>query len=547
VGAVLLACLAAYSWRRRDVPAVKPFVAISAFSSLMLFAIAAEAAAVLPATKVFWHQLEYFFQLLAVTGGTCFTLEYVYPGRWLTRGTLALLALPPALVLLMMLLNGTHVVWRDLEVGPAGSIVPTYALPGALLLAYGWCLVFLNAAAFAWLFVRSPQHRAPVALMLGGQILGRAFYLAELAEGPALLSVDANVLAVIAPLTAYAIALFGFRIFDPLPAARATAIAQMPEGIAVFDSQWRVAHLNPSAARLLSIQSARANGKELRELLPEHPELVARLMAAKESAFEISLGFGAETRCFALVLTALKDFRGLEVGHLVAVRDVTEQRRAQTTLIQQQRALAVLHERERVARELHDGLGQVIASAHLQATAAKRLLARGEAEQVNECLSNIADSTLQAEADVRDYLLGAKSVVTPERPFFATLREYLAIFSRRYGLAVDLAVPSVLEDQGLEQGVELQVLRIIQEALTNVRKHARATAAHVVFAPEGQQVRITVIDNGQGFQPDRGDGFDGYGLQAMRERAAGVGGSLTVVSALGSGTQVIARVPRDGL
>ena len=94
-------------------------------------------------------------------------------------------------------------------------------------------------------------------------------------------------------------------------------------------------------------------------------------------------------------------------------------------------------------------------------------------EQVNECLGDIADTTLQAEADVRDYLLGARFVVTPERPFFATLREYLGLFSRRYGLMVDLAVPADLEELALEQGVELQVLRIIQEALTNVRKHAR--------------------------------------------------------------------------
>ena len=127
--------------------------------------------------------------------------------------------------------------------------------------------------------------------------------------------------------------------------------------------------------RLLALPQVKARGKELRDLLPEHPELAARLMAANDGAFELSVDWGTETRCFGLIVTSLKDFRGLDVGHLVTVRDVTEQRRAQTTLIQQQRALAVLQERERLARELHDGLGQVIAAAHLQATAAKLLLA----------------------------------------------------------------------------------------------------------------------------------------------------------------------------
>ena len=219
VAALILAWLAVYSWRRRDVPAVIPFVAISAFASLTLLSTALEAAAVLPPIKVFWHQLEYFFQLLAVSSGTCFTLEYVYPGRWLTRWTLALLALAPALALVAMLVDRPQLLWQDLELGARGSIVPTYTLSGLLLLGYGWCLVFINAVAFLWLFIRSPQHRPPVALMFCGQLLGRLFYLAELARGPAFANLDAMVLATVAPLTAYAIALFGFRIFDPLPAA----------------------------------------------------------------------------------------------------------------------------------------------------------------------------------------------------------------------------------------------------------------------------------------------------------------------------------------
>jgi signal transduction histidine kinase len=94
--------------------------------------------------------------------------------------------------------------------------------------------------------------------------------------------------------------------------------------------------------------------------------------------------------------------------------------------------------------------------------------------------------------------------------------------------------------------VSIQINRIIQEALTNVRKHAQANRAWVRFAQEGDTVCITVEDDGQGFDPDQltGEGRQYFGLQIMRERAEGVRGSLELISQPGQGTRVVLRVPR---
>ena len=545
-GAVFLGVLGLYSWRRRDVPAALPLAAGALFSALWLLGLALEAAATTPATTIAWHKFQAAWHLPTATAMACFALEYAYPGRWLTRRNLTLLALPPLLALILIVANDARFMWSRLEIAPNGAVERYFATPGAVLAVYGLSLGLVNAAAFLWLFIRSPQHRWPAALMLLGDFAGRGLYAIYMLDAhlPSLALLDAFVAALLLNWIMYAIALFGFHIFDPLPAARATALAQMPEGMVVFDARWQVANLNPAAASILSLPATHTRGKLLAEILPEYCDEVARCAKTDAAPTEISLGTGAGLRQYALDFSTLRDFRGLRIGHLLMLRDVTERRRAQAQLLEQQRTLATLEERERLARELHDGVAQALAAAHLQASTARLLLARGETAQVDECLGSLTGTALQAEADVRDYLWETKTAISDSRPFFPTLRTSSLRFTRQYGLPVELTVPPQLEEQGLAPIVEVQLLRIIQEALSNVRKHAAASCVRVDFSLAGPQVRIVIVDDGHGFDPAAiaGQG-EGYGLRAMRERAEAVGGSLAVSSVPGQGTQVVVHVP----
>lgn len=546
---VCLAAIAAYSWWRRDVPAALPLAACALFAALWGLGRTLVAAAAAPAAILAWHKFQVIWLLPAVTAGTCFALEYARPGRWLTRRRawlVALFALPPLLILLFVILNDGQLLWRRLEITADGSVQPTFTRAGLILLAYGMGLVLVNAAALVWLFARSPQHRWPVVLILFGQSANRLLYLfGTLAPlRPPLFELDAT--AGIVPWIAMAaVALFGFRILDPRPAARAAALEQMRDGMIVLDAEGGVASLNRAAAALLSTDTDRA----LQDLLSAKPDLRDRIADARcfSDAVEIALETGRGVRYCALDVSPLRDFRDLPLGHLLMLHDLTEQRRAEAQLREQQRTLGVLQERERLAHELHDGLGQALAAAHLQASSARLLLARGEVDQVDECLAVLADATLQAEADVREYLLAAKTPISAERPFFPTLREYLRRFTWQYGLPVELEVPAQTEAQGLPPAVELQLLRIIQEALSNVRKHARAHCAQVMFTPAGGQARVAIVDDGCGFDPAaaaaRGER---YGLQSMRERAEAAGGSLRVISSPGQGTRVEVEVPMRG-
>jgi signal transduction histidine kinase len=550
-GAIFVAALGFYGWRRRSVPGALWFAIASLFAALVLLAMMLEAAAVAAPTKIAWYKVQVILEMATATAMTYFVLEYTCPGRWLTRRNLTLLALPPLLILLLVLVNDSQFMWRGLEVAPDGSVVPRLTTVAAIAVAYAVGLVLINAAALLWLFIHSRQHRWPTGLMLLGMIAARGTLLLDITHSPWAIALDPLVVTVLLPWTMYAIALFGFHILDPLPAARTVAIEQMQEGMVVLDAGGRVASLNPAVASMLSTSTAHARGKTLDELLPAFPDLCARLRDAASGTkgkapygTEISLGTEPDVRLYALDCSVLEDFRGLLIGHLLMLRDVTEQRRAQAQALEQQKTLAVLQERERLARELHDSLAQVLAFMNTQGQAVRRLLARGEITAADEHVGRLVEVAREADTDIRESILGLR-VALAAQGLWPALATYLDQYEQRYGIHTELRRPETLGDGAFEPLVEVQLLRIIQEALANARKHSRARFVCVTFAAQDGRAQVTVQDNGCGFDSGEvtGDAEGRVGLRVMRERAEEIGGALAVQSAPGEGTRVIVTAP----
>ena len=494
---LLLIALTVYSWHRRSVPGALPFMIGCLFAVLWAAGSVMEYAAVDVGTKIFWVKFQGVWYLPVATSLLCFVLEYAWPGRWLTRRNLILLAIVPLLILGLVLTNDLHhLAWHSFEFN--GSVLPQLGPGGWIVLTYSYGLVIANLIILVWLFPRSQYYRWPVAVMLIGQFGGRTVYLLERIDIlHSILPID--VLGMGFEFLMYAVALFGFHIFDPISLAQQTVIAQMREGMLVLDLQGRVASLNLAAEQILQVSTRHARGRHVRELLPAYPDGHLDDDDTGRTVIEINLGEVPDIRDFTLGISLLKDWRGLEVGRLLVLRDVTEPKRARELQKQQQLLLATLQERERLARELHDSLGQMLAATRLQASTARLLLAQGETAQTDKCLEQMGEITIAAEADVREYILGAKTAFSSDHLFFPTLRQYAARFSQQYSLRVELSVPPQLEAQGLGAAVEVQLLRIIQEALSNVRKHARAKNAQVVFTDSGQQVQVAIVDDGQGF------------------------------------------------
>ena len=234
--------------------------------------------------------------------------------------------------------------------------------------------------------------------------------------------------------------------------------------------------------------------------------------------------------------------------YLMTLAGITAIAIAAARLRANERQSATLAERDRIARELHDSLAQVLGSTHLRL---RMLLARPELTdrpKVATELDALADVCEEAYRDVREAILGLREASRGGRGLLTALAAYLEKFSQQSGVPVDLEA-TVGDEPGLSTSSEIQVIRVIQEALTNVRKHARASRAHVrvTEAPGGDGLMIVVEDDGRGFDPSlvRAHRDGGYGLATMKERTELAGGSLTIDSGPGRGSRVIAIVPQS--
>lgn len=238
----------------------------------------------------------------------------------------------------------------------------------------------------------------------------------------------------------------------------------------------------------------------------------------------------------------------------------TERLRSEERIHQNELKLATLEERERIGRELHDDLGQVIGYVGTQALAAQSRLEQGENLEVQAILNQLIQKTQDAQTDVRQYILGIRKSSRASRlrtkesqhapDFFAVLENYLDALHERYGLETQVSLPDNLLDSSFALEVETQLLRIIQEALTNVSKHAGVDKARLLFTQHEEGVQVIIADEGCGFEEARlnreptREEESHFGLKIMRERAETVGGRLEVRSSPGEGTSIIVRLPR---
>jgi len=193
-------------------------------------------------------------------------------------------------------------------------------------------------------------------------------------------------------------------------------------------------------------------------------------------------------------------------------------------------------ERRRLGRELHDGLGPTLAGSLLQLRAARVALA-DDPDRAYELLDKLERDSQQAILEVRRLARDLRPPGLDALGLLGALRERVDAFSADPNLQVDFAAPDELP--ALPAAVEMAAYRIVLEAVANVARHARARHCRVALSVDGG-LTVSVSDDGSGFEPDL---RPGVGLRSMSERAAELGGTLTVTSNNGRGTVLEARLP----
>lgn len=211
-------------------------------------------------------------------------------------------------------------------------------------------------------------------------------------------------------------------------------------------------------------------------------------------------------------------------------------------LYRRAQAAAVLEERNRLARELHDSVTQQLFSMTLTSQAARVQLERNP-QRVALQLERLQETSAAALAEMRALIFQLRPPALRDQGLVAALQQHAQMLSRREGIAIGL---TVVGDERLARNLEQPLYRIVQEALNNVIKHASATHVKVVLEFTTEHVTVRITDNGTGFDLSSlptGHGRH-LGVLSMRERAIELGGSMDLHSTLGVGTEVLVRVPR---
>ena len=323
--------------------------------------------------------------------------------------------------------------------------------------------------------------------------------------------------------------------------------------ISLVDVQGRFLYASPSHRSSLGYAPEELAGKELLELVHPEDRAVVRLaweqaLPFKESRIaEVRLRRqSGEYRVFESIGNWIFDETGKPQRAVVLSRDITRRKEAEEALRGLPRLIRAAQEaeRRRVARELHDSVIQILSSVKFRLQAME--------EKLIDKHRTAWRNTLKAQVHLEKAIQEVRRISRNLRPselddlgLAPAVRSLCSEFGERTGVAVDLAITKL--PKTLPNDMELNLYRIIQEALGNIEKHSRASRVSLRLGREASQLRTVIRDNGRGFDPqaphNKKSKPSGMGLVDMRERAAFVGGRWQLRSAPGTGTEIVVEMP----
>ena len=238
---------------------------------------------------------------------------------------------------------------------------------------------------------------------------------------------------------------------------------------------------------------------------------------------------------FVDLLQKIQDYYSIEEPSVKRPRSVTATIELLEMLIQAQEA-----ERQRLSRQMHDGPAQALSNLILETEIAMRLFDIDKAKAYEE-LNALKTSATVAFQQVRDFIFELRPMMLDDLGLVPTIKKYASALEEQSGVDIRLAISG--SDNRLESYLEVMVFRAIQELLGNALSHSQATQVNLQIHIDDAIVRVSIEDNGLGFDAENIKENTGMGLKVIKERVEMIGGTFAVNSQVGSGTQASFQVP----
>lgn len=319
-----------------------------------------------------------------------------------------------------------------------------------------------------------------------------------------------------------------------------------PYPLAVCDVAGRITYLNPAFHRVFGWSLGETEGMALSDVLAARGKGLTR--GGELHSLEVYCRTrGGEELVVSVSAAVFRGPRGQIRGRVFILEDISQRKRSEAALTHYQRRLRELalelttaeeRQRRRIAEDLHDGVSQALAAASFRLKHLGPELEGGAQEEVKR-LARLLDQSL---ADIRSLTFEISPPVLYDYGLSAALEWLAEQAARRHGRSVEYQGEAV--EPRLDADRQVSLYRACQELLVNVAKHARTDRARVYLSCRKGMVRLTVVDEGRGFDPGllearRG----GFGLFSIRERLEPLGGDMQVDSAPGRGTRITLRLP----
>jgi two-component system sensor histidine kinase UhpB len=327
----------------------------------------------------------------------------------------------------------------------------------------------------------------------------------------------------------------------------ATLVEASPVSIIAFDRDRVVRSWNAAAERIFGWRAAevigRPNPTATGELARDFEALIEQCLTGQSitDVEQRRIRKDGEYIDVSISMAPLHDGQGIAIGCVSIVSDITDIRASRERLrALSARVLSIQEEeRTRLARELHDDLGQLLTAIKIDASRLAQMTAAGTPPppELVSGLLPLIDSTMETVVRIVSELRPSR---IGEMGLAAAIEKRVADFRTRTGIVCTLSCPAKLN---LRDDAAIAVFRILEEALTNVARHSGAARAEVRLARKAGQVVLKVRDYGRGIRDAERFSPGAYGLTGMKERALILGGTVEISGVEGRGTTVIARVP----